>query len=244
MEVKVFKSKEEANKAVAEIYFQAVNANPKIVLGLATGGTPEGLYAELAAGNKSGRVSFKTVRSWNLDEYVGLPKEHPETYRNFMDAKLFNNIDIDKANTHVLNGLASDKAAECEAYEKAIKDAGGIHIQLLGIGSDGHIAFNEPGSAFDSRTREVFLEDQTITDNARFFGGDKSKVPTSALSMGIGTILEARKIILLAYGANKAKAVKDAVKGAPSVDCPASALQNHPDVLFVCDEAAASLLQA
>ncbi|MBR1870726.1 MAG: glucosamine-6-phosphate deaminase, partial [Kiritimatiellae bacterium] len=220
MKVEVFKTKEEANEAAAKVFVDAVNANSNIVLGLATGGTPEGLYAVLARENKAGKVSFKTVRSWNLDEYVGLPKDHPETYRNFMNRKLFDNIDIDKANTHVLDGLATDKVAECAAYEEAIKAAGGIDIQLLGIGSDGHIAFNEPGSAFDSRTREVFLEQQTIDDNARFFDGDKSKVPTSALSTGIGTILDARKIVLLAYGANKAQAVYDAVKGTPSVACP------------------------
>lgn len=242
MKVEVFKTKEEANQAAAKVFIDAVNANPNIILGLATGGTPEGLYAVLADANKAGKVSFKTVRSWNLDEYVGLPKEHPETYRNFMNRKLFDNIDIDKANTHVLNGLATDKEGECAAYEASLKAAGGVDIQLLGIGSDGHIAFNEPGSPFDSRTREVFLEQQTIDDNARFFDGDKSKVPTSALSMGIATILDAKKIVLLAYGANKAQAVKDAVNGAPDVKCPASALQSHPDVTFYCDEAAASLL--
>lgn len=243
MKVEVFKTKAEANEAAAKVFIDAVNANPNIVLGLATGGTPEGLYAVLARECKAGKVSFKTVRSWNLDEYVGLPKEHPETYRNFMDRKLFDNIDIDKANTHVLNGLAADKVAECAAYEAAIKAAGGIDIQLLGIGSDGHIAFNEPGSSFDSRTREVFLEQQTIDDNARFFDGDRSKVPASALSTGIGTIMDSRKIVLLAYGANKAQAVYNAVKGKPSVDCPASALQSHPDVTFFCDEEAASLLK-
>ncbi|MBO7166925.1 MAG: glucosamine-6-phosphate deaminase [Kiritimatiellae bacterium] len=242
MELIIAKTKEEASRKAADLIACAVRKDPKIVLGLATGSTPETMYSNLAEDCKAGKVTFADVKSWNLDEYVGLEPTHDQSYRYFMNAKLFDHIDINKENTHVLNGLATDVNAECEAYEKEIKDAGGIAIQVLGIGSDGHIAFNEPGSSLVSRTRKVALTPQTIQDNARFF--EKAEdVPRFALSMGIGTIMEAKRIIILAFGANKADAVAGAFEGAVSAFCPASILQMHPDVWFFCDEAAAANLK-
>ncbi len=243
MEIVVCKTREEASKRAAEMITAAVAANPKTVLGLATGSTPVAMYDEMAKAVKEGRATYKDVRSWNLDEYVGLAPTHEQSYRYFMNENLFKKIDIDLANTHVLNGLAADPEAECAAYERGIKEAGGIDIQVLGIGSDGHIAFNEPGTSLSSRTSVVYLTPSTIKDNARlFFQGKEDEVPTRALSMGVGTICEARKIILLAFGANKADAVKGMVEGGVSQFCTASALQYHPDAWVFCDEAAAAKL--
>ena len=244
MEVVICKSKAEASKLAAEMITKAVKANPKTVLGLATGSTPVGMYDEMAKAVKAGEVSYKQVRSWNLDEYYGLPPTHDQSYRYFMNKNLFEKIDIDLANTHVLNGLATDPEKECADYEKQIKDAGGIDIQVLGIGSDGHIAFNEPGTSLSSRTSVVYLTPSTIKDNARlFFGGDESKVPTRALSMGVGTICDAKKIILLAFGENKQDALLGMVEGGITQFCTASILQMHPDVWVFCDEAAAAKLK-
>ena len=242
MEIVICKTKEEASRIAASIITAAVKANPETVLGLATGSTPVTMYDEMAKAVAAGEVSYKKVRSWNLDEYVGLPGTHDQSYRYFMNENLFKKIDIDLANTHVLNGLAEDPVAECAAYEKQIKDAGGIDIQVLGIGSDGHIAFNEPGTSLSSRTGVVYLTPQTIKDNARFFKS-ADEVPTRALSMGVGSICEAKKIILLAFGANKADAVAAAVEGGVSQYCTASALQCHNDVWFFCDEEAAAKLK-
>lgn len=242
MEIVICKTKEEASRKAADLVAALVKRNPKAVLGLATGSTPIDLYNGLIADNQAGRISFKTVKSWNLDEYYGLPPTHDQSYRFFMDTNLFNHIDIDKANTHVLNGLATDWKAEVAAYEAAIRAAGGIDLQVLGIGSDGHIAFNEPGSSLASRTRLVSLTPQTIADNARFFA-TASDVPKQALSMGVGSIMEAKRVVLLAFGANKADAVKGAVEGGVSQFCTASALQMHSDCWFFCDDAAAARLQ-
>ena len=242
MEIVICKTKEEASRKAAEMITAAVKANPKIVLGLATGSTPVDMYKEMIKAVKAKKVSYKQVRTWNLDEYWGLPGTHDQSYRYFMDKNLFDSIDIKKANTHVLNGLAKDWKKEVKAYEAAIKKAGGIDIQVLGIGSDGHIAFNEPGSSLASRTRLVSLTPQTIKDNSRFFK-KTSDVPTQALSMGVGSIMESKKIVLLAFGKNKAAAVAGAVEGGISQFCTASALQMHPDVWFFCDEAAASKLK-
>ena len=168
MEIVICKTKEEASRKAAEMITAAVKANPKIVLGLATGSTPVDMYKEMIKAVKAKKVSYKQVRTWNLDEYWGLPGTHDQSYRYFMDKNLFDSIDIKKSNTHVLNGLAKDWRKEVKAYEAAIKKAGGIDIQVLGIGSDGHIAFNEPGSSLTSRTRLVSLTPQTIKDNSRF----------------------------------------------------------------------------
>ena len=242
MEIAICKTKEEASRKAAEMITAAVKANPKIVLGLATGSTPVDMYKEMIKAVKAKKVSYKQVRSWNLDEYWGLPGTHDQSYRYFMDKNLFDSIDIKKSNTHVLNGLAKDWRKEVKAYEAAIKKAGGIDIQVLGIGSDGHIAFNEPGSSLASRTRLVSLTPQTIKDNARFFK-KLSDVPKQALSMGVGSIMEAKKIVLLAFGKNKADAVAAAVEGGVSQFCTASALQMHPDAWFFIDEAAAAKLK-
>ena len=243
MEVVVCKTKEEASALAAAMITKAVKANPKTVLGLATGSTPVLMYNEMAKAVQAGEVSYKQVKSWNLDEYVGLAPTHEQSYRYFMNENLFKKIDIDIANTHVLDGLASDPEKECANYEQQIKDAGGIDIQVLGIGSDGHIAFNEPGTSLKSRTSVVYLTPSTVKDNARlFFGGNEAEVPTRALSMGVGTICEAKKIILLAFGTNKADAVKGMVEGGVSQFCTASALQMHNDAWVFCDEASAAKL--
>ena len=243
MEIIVCKTKEEASRKAAALVAALVKKNPKAVLGLATGSTPIPLYKELIALNKAKKISFKNVRSWNLDEYWGLPPTHDQSYRYFMNENLFKKIDIQLKNTHVLNGLAKDLEKECRAYEKQIKAAGGIDLQVLGIGSDGHIAFNEPGTSLKSRTGVVYLTPSTIKDNARlFFKGKEKEVPTRALSMGVGTICEARKIVLLAFGENKQNAVKGCVEGPVSQFCTASALQEHNDCWIFCDEAAAKKL--
>ena len=243
MEVVICKTKEEASKLAAQMITAQVKKNPKTVLGLATGATPVLMYKEMAKAVKEKKVSYKQVKSWNLDEYVGLAGTHDQSYRYFMNENLFKKIDIQLKNTHVLNGLAKDLEKECRAYEKQIKAAGGIDLQVLGIGSDGHIAFNEPGTSLKSRTGVVYLTPSTIKDNARlFFKGKEKEVPTRALSMGVGTICEARKIVLLAFGENKQNAVKGCVEGPVSQFCTASALQEHNDCWIFCDEAAAKKL--
>ena len=244
MEIVVCKTKEEASRKAAAMITAAVQKNPRTVLGLATGSTPVLMYTEMAKAVKANKVSYKQVKSWNLDEYVGLAGTHDQSYRYFMNKNLFEKIDIKLSNTHVLNGLAKDFAKECASYETAIKKAGGIDIQVLGIGSDGHIAFNEPGTSLSSRTSVVYLTPSTIKDNARlFFKGKEAEVPTRALSMGVGTICEAKKIILLAFGKGKADAVKGMVEGGVSQFCTASALQLHKDAWVFCDEEAASKLK-
>ena len=244
MEVVICKTKEEASKLAADMITAAVKKNPKTVLGLATGSTPVLMYTEMAKAVKAKKVSYKQVKSWNLDEYYGLPGTHDQSYRYFMNKNLFEKIDIKLSNTHVLNGLAKDPEKECKAYEAQIKKAGGIDIQVLGIGSDGHIAFNEPGTSLKSRTSIVYLTPSTVKDNARlFFKGDMKAVPKSALSMGVGSIMEAKKVVLLAFGKNKAAAVAAAVEGGVSQFCTASALQMHQDAWFFCDEEAASKLK-
>ena len=244
MEVVICKTKEEASKLAAAMVTETVKKNPKAVLGLATGSTPVIMYKEMAKAVKAKKVSYKQVKSWNLDEYVGLAGTHDQSYRYFMNENLFKMIDIQIKNTHVLNGLAKDLEKECRDYEAQIKKAGGIDLQVLGIGSDGHIAFNEPGTSLESRTSCVYLTPSTIKDNARlFFKGKEKEVPTRALSMGVGTIREAKKIVLLAFGKGKADAVKGCVEGPVSQFCTASALQTHNDCWIFCDEEAASKLK-
>jgi glucosamine-6-phosphate deaminase len=244
MEVVICKTKEQASKLAAEMITSLVKKNPKAVLGLATGSTPVMMYNEMAKAVKAKKVSYRNVKSWNLDEYVGLPGTHDQSYRYFMNENLFKKIDIKLSNTHVLNGMAKDPEKECLAYEASIKKAGGIDLQVLGIGSDGHIAFNEPGTSLNSRTSIVYLTPTTVKDNARlFFKGDMKAVPKSALSMGVGTICEAKKVILLAFGENKQDAVKGCVEGPMSQFCTASALQAHNYCWIFCDEAAAKKLK-
>jgi len=235
----ICQDKQGVAKEAANIFAKAIREKPDIVLGLATGGTPVGMYKELIRMNEAEGLDFSKVTSFNLDEYLGLSGDHPQSYRYFMDANLFNHININKSNTHVPDGKAQDLSLGCQKYEEAIKQAGGIDLQLLGIGSNGHIAFNEPGSGADSRTRVIDLTERTIKDNARFFE-DESQVPRKAITMGIGSILEAKKIILLATGISKKEAVVKSVKGPLVSDVPASFLQNHPDCVFVIDQEAAS----
>lgn len=207
------------------------------VLGLATGSTPEGLYDHLIQKYKDGEISFQDVKTFNLDEYIGLAGDNPNSYRYFMNEKLFNNIDIKRENTFVPNGVAADLEKECTDYEQLIKDAGGIDIQLLGIGSNGHIGFNEPGAKFDGRTHIENLAQATIDANARFFDS-MDDVPKQAVTMGIGSIIESKEILLLASGENKADAIAGVIDGELTEALPASILKQHPRVTIIADEAA------
>ena len=215
---------------------------PGKVLGLATGSTPLGLYERMVKDHKENGTSYKEIKSFNLDEYVGLPLEHPESYYAFMHRNLFDQIDIIPENTHVPSGLGEDLEGQAKKYDEMI-EADPVDIQLLGIGSDGHIAFNEPGTPFDIGTHVCELAESTIKDNARFFDNDMSKVPTQSVTQGIGTIMKAKNILLIATGANKAQAVKDMIEGPVDVACPASVLQRHPSVVVIVDEPAAALLK-
>ena len=214
---------------------------PGKVLGLATGSSPVGLYKKMIEYHKNEGVSYKDIITFNLDEYVGLPLEHPESYYSFMHNNLFNHIDIDEKNVHIPSGLGDNIEQKCKDYDKQIESYG-IDIQLLGIGSDGHIAFNEPGTSFDSGTHITGLAESTIKDNARFFDNDQKKVPTQAVTQGIGTIMKAKNILLIANGANKAQAIKDMIEGPVDVKCPASILQKHQNVIVIIDKEAASKL--
>ena len=209
------------------------------VLGLPTGSSPLGVYKNLISACKEGKVSFKNVITFNMDEYVGLTADHPQSYIYFMKENFFNHIDILPENTHILNGMAKNVEAECLAYEKAIKAAGGVELFLGGTGGNGHIAFNEPGSPIDSRTRVVNLTDETRIANARFFDENMEKVPTKALTIGIATIMNAKEVIILASGRQKAHAVKAAIKGPACQECPLSYLQKHPNAILAYDEEAA-----
>lgn len=211
-------------------------SKPDLVLGLPTGGTPVGMYRALV---NSG-ISMARVRTFNLDEYVGLPREHPESYYSFMKRNLYDHVDLDPANAHLPNGNAPDPEEECRRYEEAIREAGGIDLMILGIGHNGHIGFNEPETPWDSRTRRVSLTETTRRANARFFSS-LDEVPREALTMGIGTIMESRRIILLASGKDKASIVDRALNGEPSILVPATVLQQHPDVMVIIDRAAAGL---
>lgn len=239
MRVIVVKDKAAMGKRAWEIMRENIKGHAHPVLGLATGATPIPLYDEMVKANKAGKADFSTTVTFNLDEYVGLAPEHDQSYRRFMNKNLFDKININKANTHVPDGKAKDVPAFCREYEGMIDDVGGVHCQVLGIGSNGHIGFNEPGSSLASRTRMVKLTDNTIRDNARFFAGRKD-VPTKAITMGIGTVLEADSVILLASGANKVDAVKKSLEGPITCMVPASALQLHGNVTFIVTEDAAS----
>lgn len=214
------------------------------VLGLPTGSTPLGTYAELIKKHRRGEISFADVITFNMDEYVGLAEEHPQSYHYFMHENFFKHIDIKKENIHILNGLAADVEKECEAYEQTIKACGGIRLFLGGLGEDGHIAFNEPFSSLSSRTRIKTLTSDTIRANSRFFDNDVSQVPTTALTVGIGTITDAREVIILATGSKKSAAVRHAVEDCVTHKWPVTALQNHRRSIIVCDTAAAGDLDA
>lgn len=212
------------------------------VLGLPTGGTVLEMYAELVRLHQNGQLSFANAVSFNMDEYVGLPPTHPESYHAYMAKNLFSKTDFKAQNTHILDGMAADLPKECDGYETQIASAGGIDLFLGGVGENGHIAFNEPGSAFDTRTRVVTLTPSTIAANSRFFNDDLSQVPTQALSVGIGTVLNAREVLFLACGARKAEAVHQLAQGAQSTAWPVTALQTHPNATMLVDAGAASKL--
>ena len=241
MEVFIYQKYAEMSQAAAKVVAEIINSKPNAVLGLATGSTPLGLYKELVRMHKEESLDFSHVATFNLDEYVGLPPGHPQSYHYFMHENLFKHINIEPQNVHIPSGTTSNYKAFCQWYEQRIEQCGGIDVQILGIGSDGHIAFNEPGSSLGSRTRIKTLSKETIDDNARFFK-KKENVPIYAITMGVGTVLEARKLLLLASGANKAKAIADAIEGPVSCMCTASVLQLHPDSsLFLDNEAAGKL---
>ena len=232
---------EEISRLIAEEFIKQVNEKPNCVLGLATGTSPLQVYANLVKANKEGRVSFKKVATFNLDEYIGLEGTHNQSYRYFMNENLFNHIDIDKSRTHVLKGTG-DYLAYANQYDDEIASFGGIDLQILGIGSDGHIAFNEPGTPFDSLTHVAELAESTIVDNSRLFN-DISEVPTKAVTMGLSSIMNARKIVLIATGKNKAQAIYNLLKGPKTEEVPCSILQDHKDCTIYVDEAAYSLVK-
>jgi glucosamine-6-phosphate deaminase len=218
-------------------------AKPEAVLGLATGSSPLGIYDELARRHRDGRVSFSRARAFMLDEYVGLPPDHPERYRNVIEEEIASRVDFAPDAVQGPDGLAEDIAAACVQYEAAIAAAGGVDLQILGIGTDGHVGFNEPGSSLASRTRIKTLTDQTRADNARFFDGDVDQVPRHCLTQGLATIMSARHIVLIASGRAKAEAIHHLVEGPVSAMWPATILQHHPHVSVLIDPAAAGRLQ-
>lgn len=232
-----------ANYVVEKINAAKPTAEKPFVLGLPTGSSPIGMYRGLVKAYQEGKVSFKNVVTFNMDEYVGLPVEHPESYHSFMYTNLFNHIDCPKENIHILNGNAPDLAEECANYEKEIEKFGGIDLFLGGIGPDGHIAFNEPGSSLSSRTRQKTLTTDTIIANSRFFEGDLNKVPKTALTVGVGTVMAAREVMILVNGHNKCRALQAAVEGAVNHMWTISALQMHQHGIIVCDDAACDELK-
>lgn len=241
IQTRIADTEDQASTVAAQLIADQVREKPASVLGLATGGTPMDTYRRLVQMNRDGEISFAQVTTFNLDEYIGLAPDHPQSYRAFMNENLFQHIDIDLQNTHVPSGLAADIAAECESYESKIRSAGGIDLQLLGLGHNGHIAFNEPGSPAESRTRQVDLTSETIEKNSRFFES-VDQVPRHAITMGIATILESRRIVMLALGESKADAVARMLRGLITSSHPASELRNHPAVTVVLDQASASKL--
>lgn len=242
MEVIILPDEESVGKEAARRIAALIRRKPDCVLGLATGSTPIPCYRELIRMHKEEGLDFSRVTTFNLDEYYPIDPRHPKSYRYFMDEHLFNHINIDRSRIFIPYGLSPDPYEHARWYEEQIKAAGGIDLQILGIGHNGHIAFNEPGSSLASRTRVKTLTEETIRANARFFDRPED-VPRYAITMGIGTILEAREILLLATGEGKAEAVAGAIEGAVTSMCPASALQWHPRVTFLLDEGAASKLR-
>ncbi|GAB95534.1 glucosamine-6-phosphate deaminase [Kineosphaera limosa] len=243
MEIVIHDSPQRLGEVAADAIAALLAADPTAVLGLATGSSPRPVYDALAARCERGEVSFAQARAFTLDEYVGLPADHPERYRNVIDADFVSRVDFAPGAVQGPDGLATDIPAACAEYEAAIVAAGGVDLQILGIGTDGHIAFNEPGSSLASRTRIKTLTRQTRLDNARFFDGDPQAVPQHCLTQGLATIMAARHIVLLATGRGKAEAVHHLAEGAVSAMWPATILQHHPHVSVLLDSAAASRLQ-
>lgn len=237
MEVIRVKDYDEMSEKACAFVTERLKQRNDLVMGFATGSTPEGLYQRLIEKYRKQEITFKDVVSFNLDEYIGLDKDHPNSYYYFMREKLFDHVDISFDNVNIPNGVASDLEAECQAFEAKIKQAGGIELQILGIGENGHIGFNEPGTPFTSRTQVVDLASSTIKANSRFFDSIE-EVPTQAVSMGIGTIMESKEILLLASGENKRDAMTAVLRGDITEDVPATVLQKHPNVTIIADEAA------
>ena len=242
MELKIFDCPEDAALALARRIAGAVRAQPAMALGLATGRSPVATYAELRRMSAAGDVDFSHVTTFNLDEFAGVAAAHPGSFRRFMEQHLFDAVNIDRSRIHFLNGVAPDLDAECERYESAIEAAGGLDLQLLGIGGNGHIGFNEPGEHLVARTHRVMLHAVTLRDNAALFGGNPDDVPREALSMGMATILRARHLVLIATGERKARCIERTVRGPLTTRLPASFLQTHRHVEIFLDRAAASLL--
>lgn len=243
MEVIISTDSDANARLVAGAVEALLSRKPDAVLGLATGSSPLAVYDELHRRHRAGRLSVRQARGFALDEYVGLSEDHPQRYRNVLEAELVSRLDFAPGAVQAPDGLATDLPRACHRYEEEIAAAGGVDLQLLGIGTDGHIAFNEPGSSLASRTRLKTLTKQTRQDNARFFGGDLEAVPRHCLTQGLATIMEARHIVLMAAGSAKAEAVRHLVEGAVSAMWPASVLQLHPHVTVLLDDAAASRLQ-
>ncbi|XP_053644260.1 glucosamine-6-phosphate isomerase 2 isoform X1 [Cherax quadricarinatus] len=241
MRLVILDDKERVSEWAARYVIKRINDfNPGpekfFVLGLPTGSTPQGTYKKLVEYHKAGKISFKYVKTFNMDEYVGIPRNHSQSYHTFMWENLFKHIDIDPANAHILNGNAENLEQECQNYEQKIREAGGIELFIGGIGPDGHIAFNEPGSSLVSRTRVKTLNQETITANARFFGDDILQVPKQALTVGVGTVMDAREVMVLITGSHKAYALHMAIEEGVNHMWTVSAFQQHPRTIMLCDE--------
>ncbi|WP_145335390.1 glucosamine-6-phosphate deaminase [Paenibacillus xylanexedens] len=242
MNIRIFEHEEDLNATGAGLIASLLQTKPRAVLGLATGSSPVGVYKQLITLYQKGLVSFAQASSFNLDEYVGLPTEHRESYRSFMNEQLFNHIDIDLSRTNVPNGEAVDLEEECAGYERRLEDRGPVDLQLLGIGHNGHIGFNEPGTELTGRTHVVDLKEETRKANARFFDSI-DEVPAQAITMGVGSILKAKQILLIARGEEKAEIIREAFMGPITTSCPASLLQCHPNVVVLLDRAAGRLVR-
>jgi len=238
MNILIFDSDSKLNEAAANIIIGQIQTTPRAVLGLATGGTPVGIYEEIVREYRRGMFSFRNVTTFNLDEYVNLPVDHPESYHSYMQHHLFQHIDLPASQCHIPDGNTDDPDAECRHYDELIEQSGQIDLQLLGLGHNGHIGFNEPAHALIRGAHVVELAEETREANARFFDSIDD-VPKQALTMGVGTILKAKKILLAVKGADKADIVERALKGPITTDCPASLLQTHPNLIVLLDQAAA-----
>jgi glucosamine-6-phosphate deaminase len=241
MKLIINKTYDEISEWTAAYIVQRINSfNPSpekpFVMGLPTGSSPLGTYNKLIELNKKGKVSFKNVVTFNMDEYVGIPQDHPESYHNFMFSNFFDHIDIDRKNVHILDGNAPDLTKECTDFEEKINSLGGIELFLGGMGADGHIAFNVPGSSLNSRTRLINLNYDTIIANSRFFGNDINKVPKQALTVGVKTVLDSKEVVIIVNGYKKARALQKVVEGGINHMWTLSALQSHPNGIIVCDE--------
>ena len=246
MKLMIHPDSETAARWTARYIADRINACRKkpFVLGLPTGSSPLGIYREFVKMHREGKLSFKNVCTFNMDEYIGLPADHPQSYRRFMMENLFNHVDINKKHIHTLDGMAQDPHEECKLYEQAIAAKGGIELFLGGMGNNGHIAFNEPGSSLASRTRVKTLTRETKTANARFFNGDPEKVPRTAMTVGVGTVMDAREVVIIVTGKGKARALKAVVEEGVNHMWTLSCLQMHQKAIIVCDKDAAEDLKA